>query len=108
MTKKYDLYWVDLEPAKGAMMKKIRPAVIVSPSDQNRYLKTIVICPLTSRIHETWPTRVQIKIGGKKGEIAIDQIRTIPKENLKNRIRSFDDGEKEALSQAIASYFQQN
>ena len=104
---KYDIYWVDLEPTKGAMMKKIRPAVIVGPSDQNHLLSTLVICPLTSRIHENWPTRVQVTIGKKKGEMAIDQIRTIPKESLKDRIRQLNTRERKLLDEAILDYFKQ-
>ncbi len=106
--KKYDLYWVDLEPTEGAMMKKVRPAVIVSPTEQNRYLKTVVICPLTSRIHEQWPTRVQTEINNKKGEIAIDQIRTIPKESIKDIIKSLSTKEKNQFKEAILNYFSQN
>jgi mRNA interferase MazF len=105
---KYDIHWVDLEPTKGAMMKKTRPAVIVSPSEQNKYLKTIVICPLTSKVHEQWPTRVQTIVDGIKGEIAIDQIRTIPKESLKDRIKSLSSKEKYRLEEAIIQYFSQN
>ncbi|MCP4757590.1 MAG: type II toxin-antitoxin system PemK/MazF family toxin [Proteobacteria bacterium] len=105
---KYDVYWVDLKPTKGAMMKKVRPAVIVSPSEQNQYLQTVVICPLTSRIHEHWPTRVQVKIGKKNGEIAIDQIRTIPKESLTTKIRNLNARERKMLDQAISQYFEQS
>ena len=104
---KYDVFWVDLEPTKGAMMKKTRPAVIVSPSEQNNYLQTIVICPLTSTIHEHWPTRVQVGIGRKKGEIAIDQIRTVPKENLCDKIKTLNSKEIRELDEAISLYFDQ-
>ncbi len=105
---KYDVYWVDLEPTKGAMMKKVRPAVIVSPSAQNKYLKTVVVCPLISRIHEQWPTRIQVKVDDKKGEIAIDQIRTIPKESLIKIVRKLKSKEIKTLDQAISLYFSQS
>lgn len=105
---KYDVFWVDLEPAKGAMMRKTRPAVIMSPTSQNKHLKTVVICPVTSRIHEHWPTRVQIKIGQKKGEVAIDQIRTIPREGLKDKIKSLSQRERRELKEAVLNYFKQD
>jgi len=105
---KYDLCWVDLEPTKGAMMKKTRPAVILSPTEQNKYLKTVVVCPLTSTIHEHWPTRVQVNIEDKRGEIAIDQIRTIPKDSLIKAIRKLTPNEQKHLDQAITLYFSQS
>jgi hypothetical protein len=51
----------------------------------NQYLETVVVCPLTSKIHPKWRTRLQIKCAPKKAEIAVDQIRTISKQRLKKK-----------------------
>ena len=83
---RYDIYLADLNPTVGSEIKKIRPVVIVSPNEMNKYLETIVICPLTSKLHPKWRSRIQITCAGKKSEIAVDQIRTISKQRLKNKV----------------------
>ena len=49
--KRYDVYWVKLDPARGSELRKTRPAVIVSLDVLNRALETVVVRPLTSRLH---------------------------------------------------------
>ena len=85
MVKQYDVYWVDLNPTIGAEMQKTRPCVIVSPKELNEHLDTVIIIPITSAIHG-YPYRVRCHIMNRDGEIATDQIRTIDKSRLKNRI----------------------
>ena len=74
---RYAVYRVDLNPVVGREIAKTRPAVVVSDNAMNSALETVVVCPLTSRLHPTWPSRVQTSAGGIPGEIAVDQIRTI-------------------------------
>lgn len=52
----------------------------------NRYLETVVVCPLTSKLHPLWCSRLQITCAGRPAEIAVDQIRTIGKQRLKRKI----------------------
>ena len=87
MVNQFDVYWVDLNPTVGAEMQKIRPCVIVSPKELNDHLDTIIIVPITSAIHG-YPYRVACRIMNRDGEMATDQIRTIDKRRLKNRIAS--------------------
>ncbi len=83
---RYTVYWVNLDPVRGSEIAKTRPALVVSDDAMNRVLSTVVVCPVTSRLHPRWPSRVRTKIGGRDAEIAIDQIRTIDKTRLGNRI----------------------
>ena len=85
MVRQFDVYWVDLNPTIGAEMQKIRPCVIVSPKELNNHLDTVIIAPITSAVHG-YPYRVACRILERDGEIATDQIRTIDKRRLKNRI----------------------
>jgi mRNA interferase MazF len=80
--KRYGVYWVDLDPTRGRELKKTRPAVIVSRDELNSVLDTVVICPLTSSLHPTWRTRLQIELNGKQSEIDVDQIRVVSKDRL--------------------------
>lgn len=84
--KRYDIYFADLNPTVGSEIKKVRPVVVISQDQMNKYLETVVVCPLTSKIHPQWRTRLQIKCGHKDAEIAVDQIRTISKKRLKKKI----------------------
>lgn len=86
--KRYEIYLADLNPTVGSEIKKVRPVVIISQDEMNKYLETVVVCPLTSRLHPKWRTRLQIKCGSKNAEIAVDQIRTISKQRLKKKIDS--------------------
>ncbi|MBM4143498.1 MAG: type II toxin-antitoxin system PemK/MazF family toxin [Lentisphaerae bacterium] len=40
-------------------------------------MATVTVCPLTSQLHPTWRSRLQVKCGGRTADIAVDQIRTI-------------------------------
>jgi mRNA interferase MazF len=84
--KRYEIFYADLNPTIGSEIKKIRPVVIVSKDDMNKYLDTIVICPLTSTLHPKWRSRIQIQCNNRPAEIAVDQIRTISKQRLKKKL----------------------
>ena len=83
---RYDIFFADLNPTLGSEVKKVRPVVIISQDEMNKYLDTVVVCPLTSKLHPQWRTRLQIKCANTQAEIAADQIRTISKQRLKRRI----------------------
>ncbi|RZB33670.1 MAG: mRNA interferase MazF [Desulfobacteraceae bacterium Eth-SRB2] len=84
--KRYEIYFADLNPTIGSEIKKVRPVVIISQDEMNQYLETVVICPLTSKLHPQWRTRLQISCVNENAEIAVDQIRTIRKKRLKKKI----------------------
>ena len=88
---RYDIYFADLNLTIGSEIQKIRPVVIVSQNVMNQHLETIVVCPLTIKIHPMWRSRIQIDCAGKPSEIAVDQIRTISKLRLKNKIDSLSN-----------------
>ena len=77
----FDVYLVDLDPAKGSEMKKTRPVVIISPNALNRHLNTVIIAPLTHTL-KGYLFRVPSKFGGEPGEIALDQMRAVDKTRL--------------------------
>jgi len=66
--KQYDIFLANLDPAIGKEIKKTRPVVVISKNDMNKYLDTIVICPLTTSIHLTWRSRIQIICNNEKAE----------------------------------------
>lgn len=106
--KRYEIYYADLNPTIGGELKKIRPVVIVSQDEMNRNLDTVVICPLTSSIHSQWRSRIQITCDGSPSEIAVDQIRTISKRRLKQKIDRLSPGNSTKLRQLIYEMYGKN
>lgn len=83
--KRGEVYWVNLDPTVGSEAKKRRPAVILSPDEMNRSLPVVIVAPITSS-KKSWPTRADITLSGKAGQIMLDQIRTVDKSRLMKRI----------------------
>ena len=79
--KQYSIVLVNLDPTTGSEIKKTRPCVIFSPNEMNKYLNTIILAPMTSNLNQ-YPTSVEFEHDGRKGMIAIDQIRTIDKSRI--------------------------
>ncbi len=79
--KQYQIVLVNLDPTVGSEIKKTRPCVIISPDEMNKFLRTIIIAPMTTS-SKKYPTRIEIKHDKKTGWIVIDQIRTIDKQRI--------------------------
>ena len=77
----YSVYLLNLNPTIGHEIKKTRPCVVLSPNEMNKYLKTIIIAPMTTKSHD-YPTRVKLRFAGKTGWIVIDQIRTVDRQRF--------------------------
>ena len=103
--KRYEIYFADLNPTIGSEIKKVRPVIIISQDEMNKYLETVVVCPLTSKLHPKWRTRLQIKCANKKAEIAIDQIRTISKQRLKKKIDKLPEIKASQLRKLITDMY---
>lgn len=83
---RYGVYWVNLDPVVGQEIAKSRPAVVVSDDEMNAHLGTVVVCPVTSRLHPRWPSRIQATVAGRPAEIAVDQVRSVAKARLGKRM----------------------
>ena len=84
--KRFDVVVVGLDPVIGSELAKTRPAVAVSAEEMNAALETVVVCPLTTKLHPRWRSRVQVSLRGKRAEITVDQIRTVSKQRLIRRL----------------------
>ena len=79
--KQYQIILVNLDPTIGSEIKKTRPCVVISPNEMNKYLRTVVIAPITTS-SKKYPTRVKVKHDNKIGWIVLDQIRTIDRQRI--------------------------
>ena len=103
--RRYEIYFADLNPTVGSEINKMRPVVVVSQDAMNNNLETIVVCPLTSKLHSKWRTRLQIECANQKAEVAVDQIRTISKQRLKNRIDQLSETKAAQLRRLITDMY---
>jgi mRNA interferase MazF len=69
-----EVWLVTLDPTQGSEIRKTRPCLVVSPDEMNRHLRTIIIAPMTTT-ERPYPTRVSLTFQGKRGQVAIDQLR---------------------------------
>jgi len=78
---RFTVWGVNLDPVKGSEQAGYRPVVVVSPSEMNRHLNTVIVAPMTTR-RRGWPSRVKIRHDNKVGEVALDQLRTLDQARL--------------------------
>jgi mRNA interferase MazF len=98
--KQYSVYWVNLDPVVGSEVSKTRPCIIISPDDMNKYIRTVIIAPLTHTL-KAYPSRVSCTIAGEKGMVMLDQIRTIDKKRLVAHIGKLKKSESEKIKEII-------
>lgn len=105
MIERYHVYWVDFDPVVGSEMAKRRPAVVVSDDEMNAHLATVVVCPVTSRLHPHWPSRVQTVVDGRDAEIALDQIRAIARTRIGDSLGPIPQEAAESLRHIITQMY---
>lgn len=86
-------------------MAKTRPAVIVSLDTLNLRLQTVTVCPLSTELHPTWRSRLQVRSGSRIAEVAVDQIRTVSKSRLGSKIGALSKNEAAALRRVITEMY---
>lgn len=98
--RQYTIILVNLDPTIGSEIRKTRPCVVISPDEMNKYLKTIVIAPMTSS-SKNYPTRVEIKHKEKTGWAVLDQIRTIDKQRVVKQLGTLSHPEIKEIKSII-------
>jgi mRNA interferase MazF len=104
MVERYSVVLVELDPTRGSELQKTRPCVVISPTDINLRLRTVVIAPITSTVKK-YPTRIPINLENVKGSIALDQIRAIDKTRIVAQISLLDDRTAILVSDRLVEFF---
>jgi mRNA interferase MazF len=99
-----DIWMVSLDPTIGREIKKIRPCMIISPDEANKYLDTVMIAPLTSTVRH-YPSRVNCTFNNKKGQIVIDQIRAVDKVRIAKKLGIIDEKTALEVFNLLQAYF---
>jgi mRNA interferase MazF len=85
VVERFGVYLVALDPTVGSEISKTRPCLVISPNEMNRNIRTAIVAPMTTAT-KRYPTRVHCQFGGKRGEIVLDQIRTVDQSRLVKRL----------------------
>ena len=99
--KRADIWWISFEPAVGGEVRKERPAVIVSNDTANKYLNRVQAVPLTTSVERVYPSEALVTVRGKKHKAMADQLTTVSKRRLQNRIGRLSKMDMQAVEQAI-------
>ena len=86
---RFDVYLVSLDPTQDHEIRKTRPCVIISPDEMNLRIGTVIVAPMTTKGRD-YPTRIPLTFQRKKGQIVLDQIRTVDKTRLVKRLGKLD------------------
>jgi len=104
VVKRFDVFLVNLDPTVGSEIKKTRPCLVISPDEMNRWIRTVIVAPMTTKGRE-YPTRVICQFQGKDGQIVLDQIRTIDKSRLIRKMGKLDGLEQQHVLVTLAEMF---
>lgn len=89
VARRFDVYLVNLDPTIGSEINKTRPCTVVSPDEMNRWIRTVIIAPMTTKGRD-YPTRIACEFDGQQGQVVLDQLRTVDKTRLVQRLGRLD------------------
>ena len=102
--KRFDVYLVNLDPTVGSEIRKARPCLIISPDEMNGYIATVIVAPMTTK-GRNYPTRVLCAFKGKEGQVVLDQVRTVDKSSLVQKLGRIDKHTQDEVLSMLAEMF---
>lgn len=108
--KRGDIYYADLSPVVGSEQGGIRPVLIVQNDVGNRFSPTVIAAAITSQRDKTdLPTHIKVDADGcglsKDSIVLLEQVRTIDKQRLKERMGSLDMTAMNRIDKALSVSF---
>ncbi|WP_010246038.1 type II toxin-antitoxin system PemK/MazF family toxin [Acetivibrio cellulolyticus] len=108
--KRGDIFYADLSPVIGSEQGGIRPVLIVQNDIGNKYSPTVIASAITSQINKAkLPTHIELSAKDyglpKDSVILLEQIRTIDKKRLREKIGHLDDELMERVNDALSVSF---
>lgn len=106
MVRRGDVFYADLSPVIGSEQGGVRPVLVVQNDIGNKYSPTIIISAITSQINKAkLPTHVEITAPEyglpKDSVVLLEQIRTIDKKRLREKIGRFNDEMMRSVDDAL-------
>ena len=105
-----DIYYADLSPVVGSEQGGLRPVLVIQNDIGNRYSPTVIVSAITSKMSKAkLPTHIDVlasQVGlAKDSVILLEQIRTIDKLRLKEKMGHLDDGTMQSVNSALSVSF---
>ena len=105
-----DIYYADLSPVIGSEQGGIRPVLIVQNDIGNKYSPTVIAAAITSKKFKTQlPTHISVQADecglAKDSIVLLEQVRTLDKQRLRERMGSLDEFEMSKINQALQVSF---
>jgi mRNA interferase MazF len=104
VVKRFDVYLVNLDPTMGSEIKKTRPCLIISPDEMNRWIRTVIVAPMTTK-GQPYPTRVACRFQKKEGQVVLDQMRTVDKIRLVKKLGRISEAIQAEVLAVLAEMF---
>lgn len=104
VVKRFDVYLVNLDPTVGSEIKKTRPCLVISPDEMNRWIRTVIVAPMTTK-GRPYPTRMLCEFQGKEGQVVLDQIRTVDKSRLVRKLGQVSKSTQREVLVTLAEMF---
>jgi mRNA interferase MazF len=99
-----EVWLVTLDPTQGVEIQKTRPCLVISPDEMNRFLRTIIIAPMTTAVRP-YPTRVAVRFQGKRGQVALDQLRAVDQQRLVRMLGEVSEKTAQDVSATLLEMF---
>ncbi len=106
IVKRGDIYYADLSPVIGSEQGGVRPVLVVQNDVGNRYSPTVIAAAITSQINKAkLPTHIEISAQdfglSRDSVVLLEQVRTIDKKRLKEKIGHLDGEMMESVNTAL-------
>lgn len=97
-----DVYWVELDPTRGAEIAKTRPCFVLSATEINQHRKTVVVIPLTTTAtHPAPPLLIAVPSAGASSKARIEHIRAVDKSRLQRKLGALSAQDLHAVEDAL-------
>ena len=104
VVRRFDVFLVNLDSTIGSEIQKTRPCLVISPDEMNRWIRTVIVAPMTTK-GRNYPTRINCHFQGKDGQIVLDQIRTVDKARLVQKLGVLDAETQREVLATLAEMF---
>jgi mRNA interferase MazF len=104
VAKRFEVFLVTLDRALGSKIRKKRPCAIISPDEMNTSVRTVIVAPVTTK-GQPYPTRVERTFRGRRGQIVLDQIRTVDRSRLVKRMGKLSEAQSAAVLSVLRAMF---
>lgn len=96
-----EVWWVGLDPTRGAEIRKTRPCVVITDDGINRYRNTHVVIALSTTTPKKWPLYVPVPSISANTQAVIDQVRAMDKRRFLKRMGVVSGADMERIDEAL-------